>query len=49
MKKHPNKGKSYEVNQFRESGRSRARRAEAMKRKADREMLETTSLGKLIH
>jgi hypothetical protein len=47
-KDHPNKGKSYQVNWSRESLRFRARRAEAVKRKAEREMLETTSLKDLI-
>ena len=47
-KEHPNKGKSYEVNWSRESARFRGRRGEAKKRKAEREMLETTSLKDLI-
>lgn len=47
-KDHPNKGKSYQINYGRESRRSLARRAEAEKKKAEREMLETTSLKDLI-
>lgn len=47
-KEHPNKGKSYEVNNWMERSRFRARMAQAEKKKAEREMLETTSLGKLI-
>jgi hypothetical protein len=37
-----------EVNYYRESARSRGRKAQAMKRRAEREMLETTSLKDLI-
>jgi len=37
-----------EVNYYRESARSRGRKAPAMKRRAEREMLETTSLKDLI-
>jgi hypothetical protein len=37
-----------EVNYYRESARSRGRKAQAMKRRAERKMLETTSLKDLI-